>query len=149
MDVIGYPNYMIYDDGRVWSKPKKGGGNKFLKACSNGHGYPQIRLFNEDGPKIITIHRLVAMHYIPNPENKPEVDHKDRDRQNNNINNLRWTTSSENSSNRGAYGTIKFKGVSKKGNKFRARIFINGKTKNIGTYDSAEEANQAYINYVI
>ena len=97
----------------------------------------------------MSIHRLIALHYIPNPENKPEVDHIDRERLNNNIDNLRWATRSENEKNKGimrTYGAIKFRGVCKHGNKFRAKTTIDGKTIHIGVYETAEEANEAVIN---
>ena len=147
MDVQGYDKYMIYEDGKIWSKWGKG---KFLKPSDNGQGYLFVGLFNEDGiKKKMRIHRLVALHYILNPENKPEVDHIDRDTLNNNIKNLRWATKSENQQNKGVYGAIKFKGVSKKRNKFTAKIIIDDKTKHIGTYETAEEASEAYNNYII
>ncbi|GAH08158.1 unnamed protein product [marine sediment metagenome] len=50
--------------------------------------------------KLINIHRLVAKAFIPNPGNKELVDHIDRNKQNNNSNNLRWATPKENSNNR-------------------------------------------------
>tara|TARA_R110000803_G_scaffold124528_1_gene192274 strand:- start:370 stop:816 length:447 start_codon:yes stop_codon:yes gene_type:complete len=146
MEIVGYPNYIIYEDGRVWSKIGKG---KFLKPGDNGCGYLYVHLYNGSKRKNMLIHRLVAMHYIPNPENKPEVDHKVRDTLNNNIKNLRWATKSENNSNKGAYGAVKFRGVSKDGNKFVAKITIDGKQKHIGTYETAEEASEAYNNYII
>ena len=74
MEVQGFPNYFIYPDGRVWSKRS----NKFMK-YNNTRGYLFIGLRN--GEKQITkyIHRLIAEHYIPNPGNKKEVDHINRD----------------------------------------------------------------------
>ena len=53
------------------------------------------------GRKNFTIHRLVAIHYIPNPENKPEVDHINRIRDDYRIENLRWATKGENDENKG------------------------------------------------
>ena len=47
------------------------------------------------------------------------------------------------------YGAVKFRGVSKDGNKFVAKITIDGKQKHIGTYETAEEASEAYNNYII
>ena len=95
MDIENYPEYQIYEDGRVFSKRK----NIFMKPHDNGVGYLYVGLLGERKKKNYTIHRLVALHYIPNPEGKPEVDHIDRNKANNHISNLRWVTSSENNEN--------------------------------------------------
>ena len=94
MEIQGFNDYLIYPDGRVFSKKR----NIFLKECDNGTGYKYVKLTDR---KNHTIHRLVAIHYIPNPENKPEVDHKNRIRDDNRVENLRWTTISENGDNKG------------------------------------------------
>lgn len=86
MEIIGYNNYLIYEDGRVWSKYK----NIFLKPAIGSHGYYSVSLRNNKIKRTHTIHRLIAIHYIPNPNNYPTVDHIDRCRTNNNISNLRW-----------------------------------------------------------
>jgi len=96
MEIQGYPNYLIYPDGRVWTKKNK----IFLKHCCNTSGYLQVCLRNNDKIKNHDIHRLVAEYYIPNPENKRCVDHINRNRQDNRIENLRWVTDSENCLNR-------------------------------------------------
>ena len=147
MEIEGYPDYMIYEDGRIWSKPKEGGGNKFLKPSPNGRGYLQVGLCKDGKRKQMTVHRLLGIAFIPNPENKREIDHIDNNRQNNNISNLRWVTPSENSSNRKPYGAIPFRGVTKHGNRFKARTTIDDKTKHIGTYDTPEEASESYLKY--
>tara|TARA_R110000803_G_scaffold7673_1_gene24714 strand:- start:53 stop:502 length:450 start_codon:yes stop_codon:yes gene_type:complete len=146
MEIVGFEDYLIYDDGRVWSKNYKG---KFLKPLVDNGGYLQVCLCNNGKRKYMRVHRLIALHYMPNPENKPQVDHWDNNRQNNAISNLRWATRSENQFNRKTYGAIKFKGVYKKCNKFQASITINGKSKYIGLYKTSEEANEAVNNFKI
>ena len=101
-DILGtsldnYPDYYIFTDGSVYSNKR----NRFLKGCNDGNGYLQIGLSNKDGEGKFLTHRLVALTFIPNPENKPQVDHIDRDKTNNNISNLRWCDRYINSQNRG------------------------------------------------
>lgn len=92
MEIQGYPNYLIYDDGRVFSKYKKA----FLISCNNDDGYHRVKLSNDGKRKNFLVHRLVAIHYIANPDNKSQVDHIDRNKSNNHVSNLRWATQSEN-----------------------------------------------------
>ena len=77
--------YAITRDGRVWSYKSK----KFLK---HGlvKGYHRVCLCKEGKCKNFRVHRLVAQTFIPNPEGLPEVNHKDEDKSNNNVNNLEW-----------------------------------------------------------
>ena len=101
IDIEGYPNYCITKCGKVWSKPRGGrGGSKngrFLKPGSAGNGYSIVLLhITGEKAKACLIHRLVAKAFIPNPHNKTEVNHKNFVRNDNNINNLEWCTSSEN-----------------------------------------------------
>jgi len=112
--IEGYPNYLIYEDGRVWSKNYNGG---FMKPYIQ-NGYWKIPLSKFCKKKKFFIHRLLAIHFIPNPENKPCVDHKDGVRTNNNLSNLRWVTRKENSRNqkkaKGVYLSKKNNGKNKK-----------------------------------
>ena len=117
MEVKGYPKYLIYDDGRVWSKGfDKKHKSRYLKHTDNGKGYMYVGLTNENNDKVVnhTIHRLVALHYIPNPNNYKEVDHIDRDKNNNHVSNLRWCNAHINKQNLGIYKSNKLghKGVS-------------------------------------
>jgi len=69
---------------------------KELKCNRDSHGYLFVRLYNKDKGKNYWISRLVAKAFLPNPENKPQVNHKDGNPLNNNVNNLEWVTAKEN-----------------------------------------------------
>lgn len=92
MEIQDYPNYLIYETGDVFNDKT----NRFLKPQNNDTGYSVVNLYKNGKSKQFKIHRLVAIHYIPNPENKPFVDHIDGDKTNNSIENLRWATNMEN-----------------------------------------------------
>ena len=78
--------YAITIDGNVWSYKRK----KFLKHKSTKNGYRQVNLCKEGKKKTYYIHRLVAEVFIPNPDNLPQVNHKDEDKSNNCVSNLEW-----------------------------------------------------------
>lgn len=85
--------YYIYDDGRVYSSYR---GGRFLRGIDRV-GYSKVALYKKDRNRIdIGIHRLVALAFIENPENKPMVNHKDGNKKNNTVDNLEWCNSSEN-----------------------------------------------------
>jgi len=131
MDVNGYSNYLIYKDGRVFSK-KKG---IFLKPNIGTTGYYYVKLYKENWKDKHTkkIHRLIADHYIPKIEGYDIVDHKDRNRLNNDISNLRWVNYKLNSHNttKPYNNTSGYKNISwdKNHNRWLFRKRINGKYK--------------------
>jgi len=130
MEVKGFENYIIYPDGNIKSKARRGTPERILKQCDNGRGYLFVRLHDSDGKRHNNyIHRLVAKHYIPNPENKREVDHKNRDSHDNRVENLRWVTPKENNQNTGCSKNNKlgFKYIGGGGNSFRFRREIGNK----------------------
>ena len=88
-----YPNYLVTVSGKIFSLFSM----RFLSQTNKTTaGYPRVQLFNENGAKWQTIHRLVAETYILNPENKAQVNHIDGDKANNMLFNLEWCTPSEN-----------------------------------------------------
>lgn len=89
-DIRNYEGlYAITEDGKVWSYKR----NKWLKPTLYNNGY----LYVTFGDKRHAMHRLVAEAYIPNPDNLPEVNHKDECKTNNCIKNLEWCTHEYNS----------------------------------------------------
>jgi hypothetical protein len=93
-DIPGFEGkYAITSCGKVWSHKRK----RFLKPQMNEKGYLRIQLHG----KYYRIHRLVAMAYLPNPNNLPQVNHKDENKQNNCLNNLEWCDAKYNNN----YGT--------------------------------------------
>lgn len=98
-DIGGYEGlYQVSNLGRIWSYKT----NKILKGSIDSHGYRQVD-FRKDGKrKTILLHRLVAKAFILNPDNLPQVNHKDENPLNNHVNNLEWCTQEYNLS----YGTI-------------------------------------------
>lgn len=86
-DIKGYPNYQISNKGRVWNVRTQ----RMLKPSKKENGYYQINLVAINGKrKKEYIHRLIALTFIDNPNNYPEVNHIDRDRGNNVLENLEW-----------------------------------------------------------
>ena len=89
-DIEGYTNYQISENGEVYNK-KTG---RELNPQIN-KGYLRVTM----GKKHFLVHRLLALRFIDNPENKQCVDHIDRNPLNNKLENLRWATHSENTRN--------------------------------------------------
>jgi len=81
-------DYDVLPDGRVLNKRW----NRFLKPQQNNKGYERVQLCG----KFYFVHRLVAEKYIPNPENLPQVNHKDGNKTNNDVSNLEWVSNQKN-----------------------------------------------------
>ena len=102
--------YRVSDNGVVESS-RKSRGKRWVKYAGNPNrgsgGYRQVKLAGGYmGVKTWFIHRLVAIHFIPNPLNKPEVNHIDGDKSNNDISNLEWVTKVENAIHANAMGLM-------------------------------------------
>jgi hypothetical protein len=117
--------------------------NHILVGQRRGGGL-HITLCKHGNTESCAIHRLVAQAFIPNPENKPFVDHRNGDTTNNYLENLRWATNQENQYNAKipSTNTSGIKGVmwNKSKCKWYAQIRINGIKKHLGYFETKEEA---------
>ena len=133
-------NYAVSNYGNV--KNLRTG--KLLKPSVNHKGYLIFQLSIDNKKKNFRGHRLVAMAFIPNPENLPEVDHKNGNRQYNRDTNLRWVTGSSNTRNREVcrQATSIYNGVhwNKKYKKWSTTIWFERKTKHLGYFDDETDA---------
>ena len=130
-----YSNYDVSNFGNI----KNNKTDKVLKQCVKG-GYYNISLVNEFYKKTYKVHRLVALAFINNPENKLEVNHKDKNKLNNHISNLEWMTKKENNIHR-------FQGIKITSNKNKHVFRIDKNTDDIlEKYDSIELAGTWVFN---
>ena len=90
--IENYSNYSISEDGEIVNIKF----NRPLVPHLNSQGYLEVQLSKDGKCKTKLIHRLVAQAFIPNPNNLPQVHHIDDDRQNCNVDNLKWGTNKEN-----------------------------------------------------
>jgi hypothetical protein len=149
MEINGFENYLIFEDGRVYSKKSK----KFLKSHPNGMGggYLRVGLWKDGKNEPFKIHRLIGLHYIPNPHNYPCIDHIDRNRQNNSIDNLRWVNNQMNSQNRDVHknNKLQIKNISydKSRGRYMFQKIVKGK-KHSKRFKTLEEAIQYKEEYL-
>jgi hypothetical protein len=108
--VLGFENlYQVSNEGRVMSL--KCNRTKLMKTPLSC-GYPIVCLVKDKVKYVMRVHRLVADAFLEPVENKPEIDHKDRNRTNNRVSNLRYADRSDQSINRGAYSNTGHKNIS-------------------------------------
>ena len=110
-------NYLVGQDGTIYSKHYK----KMLNPKKNHDGYLRIQIWKNRKCRFVNLHRIIAETYIPNPENKPFVNHINGNKQDNRVENLEWCTQKENIGH--AWNT----GLSTRSN--------HSKYKNVGYFD--------------
>lgn len=154
-DVEGYEGYyQISSHGRVKSlerqvRTKYGFRTvreRVLKKTLDKDEYIMVKLSKNNKIKTCKVHRLVAEYFIKNPDNLPQVNHIDGNKQNNSYENLEYTANLKNINHYHSKNGTKKYGVHMSQNKWRARIKKDGKSICLGHYDKKDDAYQAFYS---
>jgi hypothetical protein len=141
--IPSFPNYSISSLGKVIDDKK----HKQLKESVDKDGYYTVNLSNKGKRETFNVHRLVGQEFIPNKNHLAVLDHKNNNRLDDRVSNLRWATYDENNENRllASNNTSGHKGVSydKAHNKWKADISANNKPVTIGSFKTKTEAINA------
>lgn len=130
-EIKDFPGYTITDDGKVISYKFKE--PRIMKTWLQKSGYENIKLCKENHTYHFLIHRLVAEAFIPNPNNLPEVNHKNKIRNDNRVENLEWCPRKENLYD--SYSTLS------QIRNFKECLLVNSETKEIiGDFKSISAA---------
>ncbi len=106
--IEGYEGmYEISNLGRIKSFKADKQNGKILKLKNSTSGYSKCALFKDNHPTTFTIHKLVAQAFIPNTDNKSQINHIDGNKENNRVDNLEWCTPKENMKHASKTGLIK------------------------------------------
>lgn len=139
--VDGYSDYEVSTEGRI----KRKSTGTLLVQTPDSRGYPSVTIYDETGQHTKNVHRILAKTFIPNPENKRTVNHKDGNKRNNHISNLEWNTSSENLKHAYDIG-LKRRPDTCGSPKRRVRIVETGEVfESIGECARAIKGDQAHI----
>ena len=136
-DIAGFEGfYKVSDKGRIYSVERVNSrgsrcGGRIVKSTYDKGAYHHVNLYKNGKRKTRTVHRLVAETFLPNPNDLPQVNHRDEVKDNNNVENLEWCDSTYNNN----YGT-KIERLSKK---VKA---VNAKTGETITFNSTAEAER-------
>jgi len=155
--IEGYEGlYIITSYGRVFSVIKRdrysrimGGGEVKQQLTGSQRDYRFVVLYKNGKGKQFYVHQLVAKAFIPNPDNKPQVDHIDNNKENNNVSNLKWVTQKENMNNtitRARMLNESYKYISQVGeeNPFSRKVAVYDLNDNfVGVYGSGGQAIRA------
>lgn len=147
VNIPNYDGYQVSNLGRLKSLEKKiWNGHqyiirkeKILKGRINTKGYIKYALYQNKKPKNLSIHRLVAEAFIPNPDNLPQINHIDGNKQNNCVDNLEWCTNGENQQHAWINGLQKKK-IGKENHNARQIIQSDLNDNVVGEFDSIMDA---------
>ena len=138
-----WKNIPCFEDYEVSNLGNVRHGSKEIKGCLDTYGYRQVNLYKNTIRYTRKVYRLVLEAFNPNTDNKPQIDHINRIRTDDRLENLRWVTSSENCRNK--YGYIEdMHGITwnKKNSKYIVRFIKNGKETYFGSCSTLEEAKK-------
>ena len=139
MEIYEYENYIIYENGDVLNVNS----GKYIIPFIDDKGYKRLNLCKNGNQKLFRLHTLLALAYIPNPENKKEIDHINRDKLDNRLCNLRWSDRYEQNLNKCIYKT----NTSGEKNVYYCKTYNNWKFKktinNIKFYKSFKTKEEA------
>ena len=155
-DIEGYEGlYSISNYGNVMSlhkfNSKKRKNGNYISIKKNRNGYCFVSLFKDKKEKQVSLHRLVAKHFVDGYKDGLHVDHIDMNKENNISSNLRWCTCRQNN----LFSRLTKKKESsdyigvyydKNVNKYKSGVKIKNKNIHLGYFDNQEEANIAYQN---
>lgn len=151
--IEGYPHYFISDTGQVRREEFYSPKGRFMRSMnmntSDHDGYKMVSIMNDNGSKSFLVHRLVGLAFIPNPDDKPMINHLDENTSNNNVCNLEWATAKENND----WGTRKERAIKSSinnpkrdylelGKKFSKSIYSIDKDGNRVDYCGVHEASR-------
>ena len=145
-----YFDYSVYRDGTI--RGKSGG---ILTPSFNKFGYHQLCLTINGKQKTMRVHRIVALCYIPNPENKPQINHKNGIKTDNCVDNLEWATQSENMIHADNNGLRKIRGEMNKFAKLtrnsviRIREMYKSGNYTIASISRIFNVSESCIRYVV
>ena len=134
---VGFETYEVSTFGNIRRNGKQ------LSPCLDTYGYRQVNLYKNKLRYTRKIYRLVMETFNPNTENKPQIDHINRIRTDDRLENLRWATATENCRNRTGFEE-EMLGIRwfPKNSTYMVRIYIDGKEAYVGCRKTIEEAKK-------
>jgi len=144
--IVSHPNYSISNLGNVKNMTT----GRMLKNKDNGIGYVIVSLSKNNSSNNFLVSRLVGEYFLEGFDPKLEIDHIDRNKQNNNMSNLRCVSRSDNLRNKSKRTgcSSKYKGVYQlKNGKWRSSGYNDGIVKYLGQFETEEDAYQKYLEY--